>query len=179
MATNPPNGLFIPTVYLWDVSSIYEVDVNSQQFKEIIVRLYQNVASINIAINQKDTGLYDDVEFVNAQKLFPKTRGADGVDGSYRPIYRMTVNFGALPNTATKSVAHGITGIAAPWSFTRIYGTASDTTAQTYIPIPYASTTALANNIEITVDATNVNIITAANYSAYDTTYVILEYVKW
>lgn len=94
-----------------------------------------------------------------------------------RTVYRLVINFGALPNTATKSVAHGIVCTALT-TFTRIYGTASNTTALTYIPLPYASTPAVANNIELSVDATNVNVRTAANYSAYDTTYIILEYLQ-
>ena len=40
------------------------------------------------------------------------------------------------------------------------------------------SATQIDNNIEISVNSTNVNIITGANRSSYTTTYVILEYVK-
>jgi hypothetical protein len=88
----------------------------------------------------------------------------------------MTVNFGALPNTATKSVAHGIT-ITTATTFTRIYATASDTSGSTYIPIPFSSPT-LVSNIQITVDATNVNITTGSNRSNFNICYVVLEYIK-
>jgi hypothetical protein len=46
-----------------------------------------------------------------------------------------------------------------------------------YIPLPYASPT-LVNNIQLSVDATNVTITTGIDYSAYTVTYVILEYIK-
>ena len=59
---------------------------------------------------------------------------------------------------------------------TKIYGTATDA-AGNGIPIPYPSNTANAN-IEINVDLTNVNITTAIDYSAFTTTYVVLEYLK-
>ena len=87
----------------------------------------------------------------------------------------MVINFGALPNAGTKSVPHNIP-INGSYTFTRIYGAASDTTGLNYIPLPYASPTA-ANNIELNLDATNVNIITGSNRSNFNITYVIVEYI--
>jgi hypothetical protein len=36
-------GSFVPTSYVWDVARLYEIDVNSDEFKELLVRLYQNL----------------------------------------------------------------------------------------------------------------------------------------
>lgn len=171
-------GAFIPTTNVWDVSQLYSVDVNSPEFKELLVRLYQNVNNIALLLNIKDTGYYPRAEIVNGQVFFPdpalsSTTAAAPV---FRQVFRLVINFGALPNTATKSVAHGLT-ITAGYTFTRIYGCASDTTGGTYIPLPYASPTD-ASNIEVSVDATNVNVITGSDRTNFAAAYIILEYIK-
>lgn len=127
------------------------------------------------ALNDKEIAQYNTVELVTGQKWF-----TPGDATKLRYVYRKIIDFGALPNAATKSVAHGITTTATT-VFTRIYATATDPAASTTnsaIPIPYVDPAVLANGIEINVDATNVNIITAANYTAYTTTYVVLEYIQ-
>ena len=170
--------MYIPSTYIWDTSQIYQVDVTSPEFKELLVRLYQNLNRMAIALNLKDSGYYTLNEFVNSQLWFkdPALNIKTGRYPEYRQVYRKVINFGALPNTALKSVAHGIT-VTAATTFTRIYATASDTTAFQYLPIPYASPV-LANNIELNVDATNVNITTGSNRSSFNTTYVVLEYIQ-
>jgi hypothetical protein len=181
-------GAFVPTSFIWDVQQLYQVEVNSPEFKELLVRLYQNVANIANVLNIKDSGYYNTLEFVNGQLFFssPFFDSQTAQTAVFRQVLRKVINFGALPNTGTKSVAHGITCIpfnAGPpvtpgTTFTRIYGCASDTTGLTYIPIPYASVTSSADNVELYVDATNVNITTGSNLSNYVVTYVILEYLQ-
>lgn len=172
-------GLFVPTTNIWDVSQLEDVDVNSIEFRELLVRLYQNLSFMSTVLNLKDGGYYDLTEFVTGQIYFPLAGTTQ-----YRPTFRMVVNFGALPNAGTKSVPHnipmninGFVGNPA-YTFTRIYATASDTTNFQYIPIPYAAVTGVADNIELLVDNTNVNITTGANYSSFTVCYVVLEYIK-
>lgn len=123
------------------------------------------------SLNTKEGALYLLDELATFQQYY--TSGNPLVT---RNVYRTTVNFGALPNTTTKSVAHGISFNTA-FSTTRIYASATDPVGLVYLPIPYSSAT-LANNIELYVDSTNVNIITAADYSAYTICSVVIEYVK-
>lgn len=169
-------GLFVPTTNIWDVAELYETDVNSDQFKELLVRLYQNVNNIALSLNIKDSAYYTLNEFVNGQLFFPSSLSSNATEPQYRQVYRLVINFGALPNAATKSVAHGLS-IGSTWTFTRIYGTATNPSTE-FIPLPYASPT-LNQNISLNVDATNVNVTTAINYSAYTTTYIVLEYLKY
>lgn len=179
MAKNPFNSSsFVPTTNVWDVARLYEIDVTSPEFKELLVRLYQNVNNIALLLNIKDTGLYNTFEIVNGQTFFPDPalNSSTTATAINRQVYRTTVNFGPLPNATTKSVAHNIT-TTPKTTFTRIYATASDTTARAYIPIPYASNTA-ADNIEIFVDATNVTIITGIDMTSYTVCYAILEYLQ-
>lgn len=170
-------GSFVQTTQVWDVAQLYQTDVNSPEFKELLVRMYQQINNIAVSINTRDAAYYDTQEFVNGQLLFPNPalNSSTSTYPAYRQIFRMVINFGTLPNTATKSVAHGIT-ITQATSFTRIYATATDPSTL-FIPIPYASPT-LVNNIEINVDPTNVNITTGSDRTAFTTCYVILEYVQ-
>lgn len=171
------DGLFVSNTDVLDVSEIYDTDVTSPEFKELLVRLYQNLNRVRLALNIKDSAWYDTNQFVNGQIFFPNpltsTYNESNPD---RQVFRLVINFGALPNTGTTAVAHGITctGIT---TFTRIYGVANDTTGKNYIPIPYASPT-LANNIELKVDATNVTIITGSNRTAFTICYIVIEFLQ-
>ena len=176
---NPTNfGAFIPTTNIWDVSEIFEVDVTSPEFKELLVRMYQNLNNMALSINNRDAGYYITQEFVNGQTYFPNPafNSSTATYPALRQVFRKVINFGALPNTAAKTVAHNIT-VNTGTTFTRIYANASDTTGFNYIPIPYASPT-LANNIELSVNATNVTITTGSNRSNFNICYVVLEYIK-
>lgn len=176
----PPNlgfGSFIPTTFVWELEQIRSSNIDPN-LKDILIRLYQNLNQIVLPINTKDSAIYDLSEFVNGQIFFsnPALTSLTSQSPTPRQVFRKVFNFGALPNAATKSVAHGIT-IDANLSITRFYGAATDPSTS-YIPIPFASTVAVANNIELTMDATNINVITAANYSAYTTCYIVVEYLK-
>ncbi|HTJ49060.1 MAG TPA: hypothetical protein VL443_06355 [Cyclobacteriaceae bacterium] len=171
-------GAFLQTTQVWDVAQIQELDVKSPEFKELLVRMYQQINNIVLVLNIKDTGQYQLSEFVNGQVFFSNPALSSGT-AQYpqdRQVIRKVINFGALPNTATKSVAHGIT-CTSTTTFTRIYGCASDVTGKNYIPLPYASPT-LANNIELNLDATNVNITTGSNRINFTITYVVVEFIQ-
>jgi len=171
MAQND-TGLFLPTTNIWDVlpddADFITVDI----FKELLVRLQQNMGNTSKAVDLKDTGYYTQTEFVNGQSFFPDpTLAPDDANYlTYRQVYRKAIDFGTLPNNGTKSVAHGL-AVTNAWSFTRIYATASNPTGLLYFPIPTTGTT-------ITVDATNVNITTTANMTAYTKCYCVLEFLK-
>lgn len=177
MANRNYVGAFAPTTNIWDTSEIYSTDVTSPAFKELLVRLYQNLNLLSLVTNVKDSGMYVDSEFQTSCQYFadPALNSSTQQTPTLRPVFRKVINFGALPNATTKSVAHGIAPTAS-FSFTRIYG-CSTTPSTSYIPLPYASTT-LINNVELNADATNVNITTGINRSAYTITYVVLEYIK-
>lgn len=138
----------------------------------ILTDYFRNVVD---ALNDKEIGQYATDEIVTGQKWF-----TPGNANQVRYVYRKVIDFGALPNATTKSVAHGIS-TSQNTRFTRIYGTSTDPGASSItsaIPIPYVDPGTLANGIELNVDATNVNVTTAVNYSAYTTTYIVLEYVQ-
>ena len=176
--SNPKNyGAFLPTTNVWDVNEIYSTDVTSDSFKELLVRLYQNINNIAVMVNIKESGFYNIPEFVTGSQFFPNPALTSGTaqTPTLRPVLRTVVNFGALPNAASKSVAHNIS-VSSSYTFTRIYGTATNLNTR-FIPLPYASNT-IGSNIELSVSPTQVTVTTAFDYSAFTTTYIILEYIR-
>lgn len=171
---------FVPTNYIWDVQQLQKVEISSPEFRELLVRMYQNIGIIALSLNLKDIGQYQQLELINGQQFFsnPGLGTASQPTQAQRQVYRTVVNFGALPNAGTKSVAHNITCTSGV-TFTRIYATASDTTGLNYAPIPYASTVDVAHNIELSVSSTNVTITTGSNRSSFNVCYAILEYLKF
>jgi hypothetical protein len=95
-----------------------------------------------------DSALYETSEFINGQTFFsdPALTSQSAKTPMPRQVYRKVINFGALPNTAIKTAAHGIT-ITAATTFTRIYGTASLPSTD-FVPLPYTSITATADCVE-------------------------------
>lgn len=170
-------GSFVPSTYNWEISQLQDLNIDPG-LKELLIRLYQNLNLISVVLNTKDTGLYVDQEFINGQQFFPDPtlNSTTAQSPTMRQVYRLVVNFGALPNAATKSVAHGLT-ITSGYSLTRLYAASTKNDQSCFLPIPYASPT-LNQNILLNMDTTNINITTAIDYSAYTTTYVVIELIK-
>lgn len=169
------SGYYIPTTFIYKAQQIQKANANSPEFKDLLVSLYQDINSIVLAVNASTKGNYFINEFNTGQLLYNPTNDLNNL----RPIMRTTVAFGALPATGSKVVAHGITDIGTTYSLVKCYGSATNPAGWAGLPIPFSSATALANNLELTVDATNVTITTGGtDYSAYTVTQVVLEYVK-
>jgi hypothetical protein len=87
-------------------------------------------------------------------------------------LYEKTVDCGAMPNAATKSIAHGITG-AAIFFITEGFFIASTTS----IPMPFASGTSFAYNANVYISGDNILAFAGVDRSAY-TLYVTIRYTK-
>ena len=156
----PPN-IIIPEQ--WDEANTI--------LSDYLIRMGETVNSREIATYQQsslDSGSNIAV-IPNGQKWF-----VDGDATQFDDGLRSVIDFGALPNTTSKSVAHGIS-VDSNTVFTKIAATASNP-GSSYIPIPYVDTA--GNSIEIEVDGTNVIITTPSDYTAYTQCYVILEWVQ-
>ena len=95
------------------------------------------------------------------------------IDG--KPLYQKTINFGALPNSTTKSVSHGVSNA----DFINV------TNAFAYYPnaqynamLPTISLYNVGNGVAISVTDTTIDISTAINYSGYTNCYVTIQYTK-
>jgi len=134
--------------------------------KELVTALqdiYQGIAS---AVNTKEGGLFVPIEkLTSAQYFIP------GNPQKNRAVYRMVVDFGALPNNATKSVAHNVTGWDSNFRLVRAYGASTDPIAFEGIPIPNVG-------IFLKINSTNVIVTTTANFSAFTETTIVFEFTR-
>jgi hypothetical protein len=165
---NFPNGIFVEETNVWD--QIGNLDVrNPEDLRLLFTRLYQNVNLISVALNLKDSGIFDNSqEFITGMNYFPL--GIEDLP-EMRPVYRTTVIVpGGLANTGSTSVAHQINPNAA-FKLVRCYGGATDPVNLLYTPIPN-------QDIKVAINATNITITTLANYSTYTVVYCVLEYLK-
>jgi hypothetical protein len=167
-------GAFVPTTNVWDVSHLKEMDINSPEFKELLVQLYQNINNIANVLNIKEGGYYVQQPFVTGALYYPNPAMPTSTP-NYRQEQRVVIDFGALPNTSTKSVPHGM-AVGAKWTLTQLYAGSTDPNTLSFLPIPYASATT-ADIIELNADATNVNITTNSDKTAYTVTYVVMKFL--
>lgn len=105
--------------------------------------------------------------------LTEQATGFTWVDGN--TIYKKTIDFGALPNTSTKVVAHGITNLG--WLIF-LAGMGKRETDGTFFPIPFASEQGTANAIGVTADSTNIGLATGFDRSNITQSYITLYYTK-
>jgi hypothetical protein len=164
-------GSYIPTTNVWDVSRIYDVEIGSPEFKELLVRLYQNINNIALVLNTKCTGYYINEEFVSG-KIFFNQASNDPLQ--LRPGFLKTINTGALGAGVT-AINHNI-AVTNTFKFMFIYGTASNTGTLTYYSLPFAG--AAGNNIEVIVTATQI-VITNNSGVTFTDSQVTLEYCKY
>lgn len=165
-------GSYVPTTSVWDVGQLYEVEVSSPEFKELLVRLYQNVNNIALVLNTKVTGYYIEQEFVSG-KLFYNPAADPNDPLQLRPGFIKTINTGALGAGVT-AVNHGIV-VTATFQWMFISGAATNTGTLIGYPLPFAG--AAGNNIEVSVTATQVLINNNSGVTFTDSQ-VTLEYCK-
>src|SRR5580692_710292 len=158
----------LPDRDVYDVDVIEGLDVNSQQFKDFLVRLYQITNDIKISVNSRDGGFWPLGEFNTGMQYYPNPADPTATP---RTINRCVVNFGALPNNATKVVNHNINagiGTTTNYFFIGHSAWANDTTNLIYFPIPSVSPTT-GNNVFLSVGQTQVAITTNFNATAFTT----------
>lgn len=172
------SGAQIQTSQVWDVAEIYQTEGLSQGAKELLVRMYQNLNIMAMAVNNKDTGIYHTDEFVTGGTLYPNPAydSTTAISPSRRQIYRKVIEFGALPDTDTKIVAHGIT-VTPNLSYISITGVTKDPVTNISLPLPFAHDTAV-QEIALWIDGADIKVRTGNNRTAYTETKIFLEYIK-
>ena len=179
MASSGQFGAYTPNTDVWNVGQVQNVDVNSQEFKELLVRLYQNLNIMSLTLDVADKGIYDTQEFVNGQLWFPNPayNSSTAQSAQYRAPLRKVINMGALKNAGTTTQLHNII-VTNTLRWTRIYGVATAPGVAdpllNGIPLPYVS---VGSIVELNVTSTNVNVITTDNKTAFTECYVVLEYI--
>lgn len=182
MASHPNEvnpGQFIGTTQVYDLGNS---NINAEDFT---VRLRNNFNAIVMSLNTRDSGYYSQEEYVNGQLFYPDYSSVDSYSSSpatFRQVYRKVIDCGALPDTATKTIAHGITFLptAGNTTFvaTRICGAATNPAGRTFLTLPYSSPT-LNLNVNVFVNATNILITTGVDRTAYTKSHIVIEYCKY
>jgi hypothetical protein len=142
-----------------------------EDWKESRTFIAQVLRRIANTLNTREVGWYLDDETISGQSFIPGVSSTTNnyIKPLFRNVYRKVVDFGALPNAATKTVAHGIQ-ITSSYTITRIYGAATDPVALSAQPIPN-------RDISLVLTATAIAISTTLNLSIYTRCYVVVEYM--
>lgn len=94
------------------------------------------------------------------------------IDG--KPIYRKVVNCGALPNSTTKEVSHGVSNIDVIMADSS-HSYATD--GSNFIPLPFVHPTS-ASSVKVTVTRTIISIQPAQDRSNFKNSFVTILYTK-
>lgn len=105
--------------------------------------------------------------------IYSTTETVIGTWVNNKPIYRKTVDTGALPSIGGKTIDHNISNID---YVTKIIGTAYRNTDNIFLPLPHATYDNTA--ISCYCDKTLITIIVYTDRSAFQESYVTLEYTK-
>lgn len=140
-----------------------DLSEDSKEMRFDINDLYQSIAS---AVNNKIGGLYVPEEKINSEQYFD----ADNPQ-KLKQVYRMTIDFGALPNTGSKSVSHNIPGWNSAYRLTSAWGGATDPINLEALPIPN-------DGIFLKNNSTTVTVTTTSDFSAFTASTIVLEYTK-
>ena len=140
-----------------------ELPEDPKELREAINDLYQDIAS---TVNTKEGALFVPIEKLTSGQYF-----LAGNPQQNRAVYRMVVDFGALPNAGIKSIPHNIVGWNDKFRLVRAYGAATDPIGLRAFPIPN-------NGIFLENNATDVIVTTIVNLSAFTECTIVLEFTK-
>lgn len=147
-----------------------------------------NIADGAVTTAKIETGAVDTVSIadnaVTAAKMDLSTLSGNystsEVDTGYtwvngKHIYKKTINCGALPNTTTKTVAHGVSDIA---RIIKFEGWAYKSASDPDFPLPYVSPNA-TNSVGLAITPNDsINITTGSDRSTWTESYVTMYYTK-
>ena len=136
--------------------------------------LVKDVDDLETVVGDSTSGLVKDVDELKGATatIYSTTEKIIGewIDG--KPIYQKTIYFGALPNSTSKSVAHGISNFD---KLLRLFGTLDGGALQSVIPLSYPD--GITYNVGAYVTSTDVVIKTGTDRTS-DTAYVTIQYTK-
>lgn len=168
-------GSFIETTAVLDVARLYETDVKSDEFKELLGRLFEIVNSLSLSMNTRDFAFYLTETLVNSQSWYnPNASTVLSNQLDLRPAFRKVINCGAI-NAGLNTIPHGLT-IGSTWQFVYINGTANNPAISDYYPLPFAGFA--NNNIELRLNATDV-IIDNNSGKTFTSCNVVVEFLKF
>ncbi len=152
-------------------------DVVPYKWEDARPFIVEQLKRITNALNMREIGFFLDQELLSGKQFIPGVNIATdgGSSQQFRTVLRKVVDCGALPNTGTKQVPHEIV-VDANFTLIDLFGAATDPVGLTSIDLGHAA--APPFQVEIFLDATNVNIVTGSNRSNYTRSFIIIEYMQ-
>jgi hypothetical protein len=154
-------------------------DVIPEKWEDARPFVVEQLKKITNAVNIREIGWFLDEELLSGKAFIPGSINLQASETAqqYRTILRKVIDFGALPNAGVKTVPHNIT-VDNNFTLIEMWASATDPVAFTSLPIPYATPVALNQNIELSMDATNVIITTGTNRTNFTRCFITLEYIQ-
>ena len=119
-------------------------------------------------VNAKVSGAYLDQILLSGYQFVKGTANPN----EFRSVFRKVVDTGALSNTGTTNIPHGLPFSAGDnFSLVFMQGGATD-------PVNFLAAPMPNQDINLKIDSTNIIITTSADYSAYTQSYVVVEYMR-
>ena len=134
------------------------------EFDEFRVKFLELYRDISNCVNIRQIAVFDLQEFLTGESW-----STNGDPQRKKQTYRKIFYF----SDASLSFAHNITGITLT---THIYGSFTDGT--NFYPLPYVSSAAVANQIQIVVTPTNIVVTKGGGAPAITNGVIILEFLK-
>ena len=134
---------------------------------------YKSAKDAGTLPNNAIIAITDDEQDHNHYSTEETETGIYWIDG--KPIYRKVIDCGTLPNKTTKDTAHNIQNLETVVS---LDGKAYRPSDGLWINIPHVNTSNIASGISMVVYNGNIEIADGVDYSAFTTSFVIIEYTK-
>lgn len=167
-----PQGSLIPTTNIWDVSQVYDLKGESDQMKELLVRLYQNLNLMANVVNSKETGFYFNQEVMTSAVY---SSPSSNQQSALRSEFAKTILGGTLAPGPAAPVPHGLT-INTQFKLVDIYGAASDSVNKLYYPFCFAQVDGTAN-LNAYISGANVLIDNGTGVT-FDSYILVIKFLK-
>ena len=153
-------------------------DVAPKTWEEGRAFIVEQLKRLANAVNVREIGYFLDQELLSGKSFIPGSNetAAGGTSQQFRTILRKVIDFGALPNSTTKSVPHEIS-FDANLTLIDMWLSATDPTNLLAFSLAYWSNSS-PGSIILNMDSTNINVTTTSNYSTYTRSFVVCEYIQ-
>lgn len=153
-------------------------DVIPESWEDARPFIVEQLKKITNSLNTKEIGFFLDQELLSGKAFIPGVNQlADGGSSQqFRTILRKVVDFGTLPNNATKTVAHEIM-FDNNFTLIALWAAATDPTNFISFQIPFVAQT-VTTSIALLMDATNFIITTHDDKTSFTRCFVICEYIQ-
>lgn len=146
-------------------SDITSINNSISSLETNITNIQGDISNINNTVNE----IVEKVA-INYSSSAQAT-GQTWLDG--KPVYQITIDCGALPNSTSKSVPHGITLD----TLISMSGTAQTEASDSFILLPYVGAyTESSFNVQLSLNTTSIIISTTPDMSNYTKSYVTITY---